>query len=190
MGGAEYEVVLLGYDHDDLAAPSGGRSKAGMTFQLKHCLAAPHPWHSDEEYTGGWVDSELRVQTLNNVLAGLETELRSVIKPVLKSTPSPLYSYKAAPQVTEDKLFVLSEIEVWGEIFESSPYIRVDQRYEYYRLGFTTRKSVDDDMVSWWLRSPRWNSKIGGGCVVYEHIMSTSTVTSTSSKYVSFAFCV
>lgn len=190
IGGVDYAVVLLGYDHDELATPSGGRTRAGMTFQLKHCLADPCQWHSDSSYEGGWVNSELRVNTLSAVREKLPGELLAVLKPVMKITASPLYSYVAQPQRTKDELFLLSEIEVWGTVHESSPYIWLDQRYEYYRLGKTTRKSVNDDLVTWWLRSPRWDSNVGVQCAVREHVMGGSTISPTNKQYVSFAFCV
>lgn len=190
VNGAEYAAVILDFEHDRLATPSGGRTKAGITFQLKHCLPDACQWHSDENYVDGWAESELRSGTLPGILAAMAEDVRAVIKPVRKITASPKYSYIAEPQETVDEIFVPSEMEVWGKIYDSSPYVVPEEQYEYYRLNNTTRKKVDGELVSWWLRSPRWNYTEGAVCTVREHITETYTVKCIAECYVSFVFCV
>ncbi len=190
ISGVKYTVILIGMEHDDLAAPSGGRTKAGMTFQLKSCLPTKYQWHSDTEYEGGWADCEIRTGLLGSMVSKLGDGLAGVLKTVRKKTPAPGNSSSKLPQVTDDKLFLPSEIEVWGYIYNSSSYRQADEWYEYYRETASTTKYLDGTMVKWWLRSPRWSSSAGYLCIVYENYVSGYIAKGSESNYVSFCFCV
>ena len=50
IGGTAYDVVIVGFAHDDLADDTG---KAGITFGLKQCLSASYKMNSAMSNAGG-----------------------------------------------------------------------------------------------------------------------------------------
>ncbi len=102
---------ILGFDHDDL---SDGSGKAGITLGMKNLLAKQYRANSTafaDDAAFGWSQTQIRNTVLAGIFTQLPTELREVIKPVTKVS---LYN-AADAETTEDKLFLFSRGEFWGD---------------------------------------------------------------------------
>lgn len=89
-------------------------------------------------------------------------------------------------ETTSDKLFLLSEIEVFGATQYS--YAGEGKQYEYYTAGNSTIKKVNGSADYWWERSPR-SGNTANFCRVSNAGDAYSNYASTSGG-VSFGFCV
>lgn len=68
--GEEITLVILGFNHDDLA--SGG--KAGITIGMKNLLATRYAMNSSSTNAGGWDQSKMRTETMQTLLAQLPSD--------------------------------------------------------------------------------------------------------------------
>ena len=84
---------------------------AGITFQLVDCLNQTANMNSSNTNAGGWNSSAMRTR-MSTYLSQLPAALRNVIKTVNKRTSAGNQS--SSIQTTQDKLFLLSEIEIFG----------------------------------------------------------------------------
>ena len=133
IGGAEYQIDIIGKNHDDYADGSG---KAPLTFQLHN--------------GGGWKECAMRKTHLPTVLALMPAEVQSGIREVSKTTMA-----KRSDKWLEtvpDKLFLLSEVETFGSTGNSAA--GEGSQYAYYGTGGSAVKTLNGGMSSWWLRSP------------------------------------
>lgn len=145
--GAEYRII--GFDHDDLADGSG---KAPFTWQMTRVFKERRPMNDDCTNEGGWEACTLRKWLNSDFLKLCSDELQSVIRPVSKLTSAGDGSEEIIKSV--DRIFILSETEVYGRVFYSVP--GEGSWYEYYRLEDVPYLALDDDesAVWLWLRSP------------------------------------
>lgn len=93
---------------------------------------------------GSWEGSEMRNARIERFLRLLPASIRNNIKPVIKHT-----SAGSSGEIisTNDKCFLFSEVEIFGEIKYSNP--GEDEQYEY----FTRAENRNFDNHKW-LRSP------------------------------------
>ena len=182
INGVNYQAQIIGFNHD--TKTSGGT--AGITFQLVNCLNTKYKMEtSSGAHNGGWGDSLMRNTTLNSTIYGqLSSDLKAVIKAVNKVT----YVKNSTPNLktTSDKLFLLSEIEVFGSTTYSAS--GEGKQYEYYAAGNSTIKTVSGSASDWWERSLYARSpdrycrvEVSGKAQVED---------ASQSLGVSFAFCV
>ena len=114
----------------------------------------------------------------------LPSDLRSAIKTVQKKSGTGGGS-SSGTQNTNDDLFLLSEIEIFG----STTYSVAGEgtQYEYYAAGNSTIKKVNGSADYWWERSP-YSGNTNGFCRVYSS-GDAGTGSANSSSGVSFGFC-
>ena len=179
INGTNYKVQIIGFDHDQLT--SGGM--AGITFQLVDCLNQTAQMNSSNTNAGGWNSSAMRTR-MSTYLGQLPAALRNVIKTVNKRTSAGNQS--SSIQTTQDKLFLLSEIEIFGATTYS--FAGEGTQYEYYAAGNTTIKKVNGSADPWWERSP-YSGNTDYFCIVYTSGDAGYSGASTSIG-VSFGFCV
>ena len=179
INGTNYKVQIIGFDHDQLT--SGGM--AGITFQLVDCLNQTANMNSSNTNAGGWNSSAMRSR-MSTYLGQLPAALRNVIKTVNKRTSAG--SQSSSIQTTQDKLFLLSEIEIFGATTYS--FAGEGTQYEYYAAGNTTIKKVNGSAYDWWGRSPRSGST-SNFCRV-DNSGSANDDPASYSNGVSFGFCV
>ena len=147
IGGAEYQIDIIGKNHDDYADGSG---KAPLTFQLHDCYADVKAMNSSNTNSGGWKECAMRKTHLPTVLALMPAEVQSGIREVSKTTMA-----KRSDKWLEtvpDKLFLLSEVETFGSTGNSAA--GEGSQYAYYGAGGSAVKTLNGGMSSWWLRSP------------------------------------
>lgn len=184
VNGVTYAAQIIGFDHDTLTTADGSRTKAGITFQLVDCLKTTYSMNGSNTNVNGWRGSTMRTSTMATLLNQLSSDLKSVLKFVNKVTSKG--NSQSGLETTSDKLFLLSEIEVFGNTPHS--YAGEGKQYEYYTAGNRTIKKVNGSANAWWERSP------GSGyattfCCVGNNGIATDNYASTSNG-VSFGFCV
>lgn len=179
INGAAYVIDIIGKNHDDYADGSG---KAPLTFQLHDCYADTKPMNSANT-NSGWKSCDMRQTHLPAILALMPAEVQSGIRQVIKPTSQDA-SASGFFSAT-DKLFLLSEIEVFGSI----TYSRVGEgaQYDYYKAGNSKVKNRGVSANAWWGRSPD-SSYSGYFC----YVGSSGTTSSRSGRDalgVAFGFC-
>lgn len=184
VNGVTYAAQIIGFDHDTLTTADGSRTKAGITFQLVDCLKTTYSMNGSNTNVNGWRGSTMRTSTMATLLNQLSTDLKNVLKFVNKVTS--VGNNSSGLETTSDKLFLLSEIEVFGATQYS--YAGEGKQYEYYTAGNSTIKKVNGSANYWWERSPRFGST-GNFCYVNGYGIAASGGASGSNG-VSFGFCV
>ena len=146
IGGTNYEVQIIGFNHDDKV--SGG--KAAYSFQLVDCLNQTQQMNTSNTNTGGWNGSAMRGR-MSTYKSQLPAALRNVIKTVKKKSGTGGGS-SSGTQQTNDDLFLLSEIEIFGTTTYS--VAGEGTQYEWYKAGNSRIKKVNGSASYWWERSP------------------------------------
>ena len=181
VNGVSYPVQIIGFNHDTLTA--GGT--AGVTFQLVNCLATTYSMEASNTNANGWEGCVMRKTTLNTTIYGqLNSDLKAVIKAANKV--SSVGNNSSGLETTSDKLFLLSEIEVFGATTYS--FAGEGSQYEYYKAGNSTIKTVNGSAIYWWERSPR-SGYTGSFCGVISG-GNAGYSSASGSVGVSFGFCV
>ena len=180
IDGVNYQAQIIGFDHD--TKTSGG--KAGITFQLVDCLNSTYQMNSSDTNSGGWTSCKMRSSTMATLLTKLPSALRNVIKAVNKLTSAGNQS--ATINTTSDKLFLLSEVEIFG----STPHSKSGEgsQYAYYKAGNSSVKKVNGSDSYWWERSP-YDRDGAFFCSVSRNGSSNYGVASDSDG-VAFGFCI
>ena len=180
IGGTNYEVQIIGFNHDDKV--SGG--KAAYSFQLVDCLNQTQQMNTSNTNTGGWNGSAMRGR-MSTYKSQLPEALRNVIKTVKKKSGTGGGSSSGTKQ-TNDDLFLLSEIEIFGTTTYS--VAGEGTQYEWYKAGNTKVKKVNGSANYWWERSPYSGSTIN---FCYVDSSGDAGYNSANASYgVSFGFCV
>ena len=148
IGSETYHVQILGFAHDD---KSDGTGKAGITVGLKEMMTTTHVMNSSGSNAGGWENSEMRTYVNGNVYDNLSQEVKDVIKPVNKLTSEGNKSTNIT--TTSDKLFLLSEVEIFGSTTYSAS--GEGSQYQYFADGGSKIKYKSGSSSCWWERSPR-----------------------------------
>lgn len=185
VNGVSYTAVIIGFDHDTpVNTATYGRDKAGITWQLKNCLKTTYPMNSSNTNNGGWTSCAMRTSTMATLLSQLASDLKNAIVKVKKLSSAGNQS--TAINTTEDSLFLLSEVEIFG----STTYAKAGEgsQYEYYQSGNSRVKTVNGSASYWWERSPD-----GSDSTVFCSVNSNGNVNNSyagDSFGVAFGFCV
>ena len=180
IGGTNYEVQIIGFNHDDKV--SGG--KAAYSFQLVDCLNQTQQMNTGNTNTGGWNGSAMRGR-MSTYKSQLPAALRNVIKTVKKKSGTGGGS-SSGTQQTNDDLFLLSEIEIFGTTTYS--VAGEGTQYEWYKAGNSRIKKVNGSAGDWWERSP-----FSGGTYIFCCVDGSGDAAgydAPRSYGVSFGFCV
>lgn len=178
LNGASYTAQIIGFNHD--TKTSGG--KAGITFQLVDCLNTTYQMNSSDTNDGGWKSSAMRSR-MSEFLGQLDEDLQSVIKPVNKLVS--IGGGKSTIKTVSDKLFLLSEVEIFGSTTYS--FAGEGSQYDWYKAGNTKVKKVIGSTNGWWERSPYKDTT--SFCYVNSNGNATGDL-ANESYGVSFGFCV
>ena len=179
IGGTNYQIDIIGKNHDKYT--KGGT--APLTFQLHDCYGTEYAMNSSHTNVGGWTGCAMRSTHLPAILAQMPSEVQAGIREVYKLTSAGNLIYTI--NTTADKLFLLSEIEIFGSVTHS-----VDgegSQYAYYSAGNTKAKKLSGSANNWWTRSPS-KAASSNFCVVYIN-GTTSHAGAAYSHGVAFAFC-
>jgi hypothetical protein len=147
INGTSYQIDIIGKSHDTYAA--GGT--APLTFQLHDCYADTKAMNSSNTNSGGWKNSAMRATHLPAILALMPTEVQNGIREVSKKVS--VGGASSTIETVSDKLFLLSEVEIFG----STTYSAAGEgtQYDYYKAGNSKVKKLSGSAAAWWERSPR-----------------------------------
>lgn len=146
INGVDYQIDIIGKNHDTYA--SGG--KAPLTFQLHDCYGELKNMNGSNTNRGGCTSCAMRQTHLPAILSQMPTEVQSGIREVNKLTSAG--SQSATINTTADKLFSLSEIEIFGSVSYSKS--GEGTQYDYYKAGNNRVKNYNGSALTWWERSP------------------------------------
>lgn len=180
IGGTPYRIDIIGKNHDDL---SDGTGKAPLTFQLHDCYTETKQMNSSNTNSGGWQNSAMRTTHLPAILNLMPAEVQAGIREVQKKTSAGNQS--SSIQTTNDKLFLLSEIEIFGSTTYS--FAGEGKQYAYYQAGNSKVKNRSGSANYWWERSPL-SSYSASFCYVYSS-GDAAAANASASRGVAFAFC-
>ena len=179
INGKAYRIDIIGKNHDTYAA--GGT--APLTFQMHDCYTETKQMNSSNTNSGGWQNSAMRTTHLPAILNMMPAEVKAAIRDVQKKSSAGNQS--SSIQTTNDKLFLLSEIEIFGSTTYS--FAGEGKQYAYYQAGNSKVKNLSGSAYSWWERSPRSSNSTyfccvhsNGGAVAYN---------ASTSRGVAFGFC-
>ena len=142
-----YAIDIIGKNHDDYADGSG---KAPLTFQLHDCYSDTKKMNKSNTTSGGWKNSEMRTTHLPAILALMPTEVQNGIREVSKKAS--VGGASSTVETVSDKLFLLSEVEIFGST--SYSVSGEGTQYAYYKAGNSKVKHVSGSANHWWERSP------------------------------------
>ena len=180
IGGTDYLIDIIGINHDDY---SDGSGKAPLTFQLHDCYAGNKAMNSSNTNSGGWTSCDMRSAHLPAILALMPTEVQNGIREVSKLTSAG--SQSATINTTSDKLFLLSEVEIFGSTVYS--VAGEGTQYDYYKAGNSRVKKKNGSATVWWERSP--DASYSARFCVVRRGGRADTDTAGSAYGVAFGFC-
>lgn len=180
IGGVDYLIDIIGKNHDDY---SDGSGKAPLTFQLHDCYGERQGMNKSNTNNGGWTSCAMRQTYLPAILSQMPAEVQSGIREVDKLTSAG--SESATINTTADKLFLLSEIEIFGSVSYSLE--GEGTQYDYYKAGNTPMKNYLGSARRWWERSLNGNNPRSFCCVDKEG--NASYYYAGTADGVAFGFC-
>ena len=184
INGVDYQIDIIGKNHDDY---SDGSGKAPLTFQLHDCYGELKSMNSSNTNSGGWTSCAMRSTHLPAILALMPTEVQNGIRAVNKLTSAG--SQSATINTTADKLFLPSEIEIYG----STNFSKSGEgtQYNYYEARSKVKK-YNGSYAIWWERSPYGSDsmKFCDAASDYEDNYAYPSYDYASlTRGVAFAFC-
>ena len=179
INGTNYRIDIIGKNHDTYT--DGGT--APLTFQMHDCYDTTYAMNSSNTNSGGWNSCAMRNTHLPAILNLMPAEVKAAIREVQKKTSAG--SQSSSIQTTNDKLFLLSEIEVFGSTTHS--FAGEGTQYAYYKAGNSRVKKVNGSARWWWERSPR-SGNSSSFCGV-GHTGGVSFNGANGSYGVAFGFC-
>ena len=179
INGKNYRIDIIGKNHDTYA--SGGTAQ--LTFQMHDCYGTTYQMNSSNTNSGGWTNCAMRSTHLPAILNLMPAEVKAAIKEVQKKTSAGNQS--SSIQTTNDKLFLLSEIEIFGSTTYS--FAGEGKQYDYYKAGNSKVKNLSGRAYNWWERSPRSSSSTIFCLVIVNG--NTGADRASNSYGVPFGFC-
>lgn len=179
INGTSYQIDIIGKNHDTYTA--GGT--APLTFQMHDCYGTAYAMTTDYTNEGGWTSCAMRSTHLPAILALMPTEVQNGIREVNKLTSAGNQS--ATIETTADKLFLLSEIEIFGSVSYSKS--GEGTQYDYYKAGNSKVKKYNGSAYYWRERSP-----FGGNSVYFCSVDDYGDVAydnAPAQNGVAFGFC-
>ena len=182
------EYTIMDFNKDDLETPINGNTKAAISVSQVHCLMdevnanSPTSGSSNTENgymnstntnSGGWTSSARRTWCNDVYYNALPDSFKSMVKPVKKLTSAGAQS--TTINTTVDKVFLLSEVEIYGTTTYS--VAGEGSQYTYYETASNRYKnpklSSSSNSCAYWQRSPRSSDSTsfcgvsGGGSAGY-----------------------
>lgn len=182
--GSYLTARIIGFNHDYV---EDGITPTHITFETVETLDGDILMNEKSTNEGGWDASNVRAKLNGNLFEKqLPADLKAVIKPVVKITAKSGKNEMLVPSI--DKLFVLSEQEVFGRKIYSCG--GEGKWYEWYKRENTPYdKCKQNGERGWrWERSP-YSGDTTFFCSVNSNGNANFSIASHSSG-VSFGFCI
>ena len=184
LDGKEIELMIAGFDHDDLQDGSG---KAGITI-ISNTMA--NNLTSVYGNTIYYNNNDLKINT-HGLKEKLPDDLKPYIKKVVKKINSAL-NQTILYNITEE-VFALSvkEINASGKI--SVQYVQTGTPYEAFLQGYATiqaRVHGTEEYSNYWLKQNEKYAFLRALCVTNNGTVASSTAGSTDEYPLRFGFCI
>lgn len=176
-----FTADIIGKTHDDYTDGSG---KAPLTFQMHELYGELWGMNDENTNAGGWASCRVRTERLPEVLEEFPDPIKGAVREVNKLTSAGKQS--STINTTADKLFLLSEIEIFG----SASYTKSGEgtQYDYYKAGNSRVKNYGESAHAWFTRSPH-NDSSTAFCYVNMYGYEGASNASSQSG-IAFAFCL
>lgn len=145
-------LQIIGFNHDNLSVGTSG--KAPITFGFKNCMNTAQQMNPTDTNVGGYSGCALYTKINNAIYGSLPADLRAVMKNVSKLTSAGNQSETIV--TTQEKLFMLSEVEIFGSIAYSK--YGEGTQYAFFTNGSARVKTTAGAASYWWVRSPNGSS--------------------------------
>lgn len=182
IDGNEYNIQIIGKNHDTY---SDGSGTAPLTFQLVELYNTIYKMNDTTDNTTGWSGCKMRTTNLPKILTNMPSDVQSAIKAVDKQT---LNGGKTSLEVTSDKLFLLSEKEVFNSVVYSADKAEGSYYDFYANRGSKIKNYGTYGAGYWWLRTPVDNDSRNFVRVNLDGIMDNIN-SDARQQCVTFAFC-
>ena len=177
INGENYRIDIIGKNHDTYA--DGG--SAPLTFQIHDCYDTHHMDPNDASVMN-WKNCVMRTTHLPAILALMPVEVQAAIREVQKKTS--VGGQSSDIEVTNDKLFLLSEVEIIGNTLNS--FDGEGTQYERYPTMDSRVKYYSGNAYNWWGRSPHYYYR---QFFYIDNKGNSKSYGCASSYGVAFAFC-
>ena len=156
---------IIGFNHDTLTSSTAygeatATGKAGMTWQMVDCLATRYRMNDTATNAGGWNVCEMRTTTLPTIKLTMPQSLQNIIKTVDKKSANGSGSSYTAIVTSQDQLFLIAEIELYGSVTNAEHGSDEGSIYKYWALHTNNtdkiKKYLKDNVMQdtqWWQRS-------------------------------------
>lgn len=156
----DVQFVIGDFEHDDLATPINGHSKAAVTLLQKDCLMDisntqnPVNGKSNTENgymnkiignEGGWKNCARRNWCNETYFRALNPVWQSMVKTVNKKVS--VGDNSSTIDTVQDKIFLAAEIEIFGSVTDS--FAGEGTQYQYYKNATANRYKM-----------PKWDSSV------------------------------
>ena len=158
-------ATIIGINHN---ASREGNNKLHLQLALDSAntkLLGTAPMKASATNNGGWESCRIRTRECANLLNCLPSDLQAVVKTTTKYTSAGNQSTDIVS--SSDKIFLLSEFEIFGATTFSVPGEKnYQQQYSWYSNHSKLKYSSSNSVTTWWERSPRQLSSTDF-CVVH-----------------------
>lgn len=182
IGGTEYQIDIIGKYHDRYTNSAIGFGYAPLTLQLHDCYSQKYKMHdtSGSRVFLSWSASDMRNKHLPAILAVMPQAVQNAVKEVRKANR---VVGSEVNDETNDKLFLLAESEIHGDVSFSLGL--EGSQYAYYAEGNSKIKRVQGTAAFWSARSPVASNV---ACVAFTNGDPANYHVGNEAG-VSFAFC-
>lgn len=198
------EFAIADFDHDELVTAINGHTKAAVTLTQVDCLmdaecAAGTKYGNNntengyinrsDTNVGGWESCARRTWCNSVYYNALPSVLKNAVKEVNKKTSAGNQS--TTIKTTTEKIFLLSEIEIFGNIRYS--VAGEGNQYQYYKNAVANRYKLPKWLSSatasqWWQRSPIAVNNVSFGRVDFNGSQAGGGAGASSS--IAPCFCI
>ena len=179
-------AYIIGLDHNSEIEGTGihfqfGKSITGTNIAFADSICGDYSragtWfnmNNNNSNSNGWKSSSMRNTICATFLTMLPSEWQNIIVKTSKYSDNTGGGSDTASYVTLtlDKIFLLSEYEVFGvKTYSNSAEKNYQKQYDYYKNGNSKAKYKSTEIstgCNWWLRSVRSNDTVSF-CNVYVH---------------------
>lgn len=199
----DVQFVIGDFDHDDLATPINGHSKAAITLLQKDCLCdarntvdpiyggnnTENGYMDHSGIQGNWKECARRTWCNNVYFKALPTTWQSMIKTVNKKAA--VGNYTSTMEIVQDKIFLAAGAEIFSP--PNYSYSTEGTQYQYYKNATANRYKMPKWTVNtvsskYWGRSP-YGGPSSGFCKV-DHDGSENFTSSDSDLGLAPCVCI
>ncbi len=179
--GEEIYAQIADFDHDYRI---DGKTKIPLTLVMEDCFKATQKMNNSDTNAGGWENCVFRTVTLPSLRNKFPEEWRAIMTTCQKKTSAG--SQSSVINTTNDDLFLLSEVEIFGTTTYS--FAGEGDGYPIFTDANSRVKRVNGAAATWWERSPNT-----GNSANFCRVAAAGAVAYSNASYaygIALGFCV